>query len=214
MGDYNMNFVYDNDLREVPEDPESMGEGFAALLEAAEKEEDEVKKAVIESKAAMYARVLGLHEDSENLFVDAIKILKAHEMSKQATELRTRLAVTHLMMGKEEEANKIFDQIVEKAVTNPKDENLSKLKAICLMAQGRSKFWNNQLPGAIRCFKEAAEIKLNLGDNKGYGQCNEVIQKAEAKKQEAMGGSGETSQEAADSFIDPLLDLDGTNEEE
>ena len=209
---FNMNSEMDDDFKDVAEDAAEMKLGIAFLLERSEKADDDIKKALILAKAGIFSRIVENYDNSEKYLIDAIKILKANDMTKQATDLRVRLAVTHLAMNRNEEAEKIFNEVLERAKLTPKDEGLAKLKEVALVSLGKSKFAQNQISGAIRSFKEAAEQKMNRGDSAGASKLNKAIKVAQDKMNEATGANDTAT--APDNFIDPLLDLDSGGDDE
>lgn len=211
MADFNLGSIVDANLREVPEDPSEMSKGVAALKEKADTEKDMGKKGLILAKAGILNRCLGNFDESETLLTESFKLLKESDKKAEAYDVRIRLSVTQVYQGKYEEAEKIFNDIIEKAnAKQPPEEGLNKLKEQALIGLGKSKFEQNMIPAGIRNYTEAAELKLERGDSAGYSKCNEMI--AVAKKKIAKV-TGETSTETkADNYIDPLLA--GTGDED
>jgi len=201
---FNMNTSLDENLNDVPEDLDDMKLGIMRLLEQSQKVEDDVKKALILAKAGVFSRAAGNLDNSESLLTEAIGILKDNDMLKQATDLRVRLALTHVSQQKYSEAEKVFNSLIEKAdEKQPRDEAFDKLKEICLMGLGKMKFDQKMYPGAKRCFSEAAEMKMNRGDTAGYNKCNESLEITQKKMDEITGAN--KTETAPDNYIDPLL---------
>lgn len=201
---FNMNIVTNEDLHDVPEDKEEMIKGFAALLEKGQAEVDELKKAALLAKAGLVARYLSELDNSVNLLTEAMTLLKENGQKAKAFDLKIRLSITQVYQGKYPEAEKVFNDIVEKANSKqPRDTTLDKLKEIALIGLAKSKIEQKKYQGAIRCFTEAGDMKADRGDTLGFNRCKESQKALQEIINKATGTV--SIEESPDNYIDPLL---------
>lgn len=209
---FNMNVVTNEELHDVAENPEEMKKGFAALIEKVKAEKDELKKAAYLAKAGLVARYLNELDKSVTLLTEAMTLLKDNGQKAKAFDLKIRVSITHVYQGKYADAEKVFNEIIEKANSKqPGDPALDKLKELALVGLAKSKIEQKKYKGAVKCFIEAGEMKAARGDTAGYSRCNESQRAVESIISEAIGDSGSVENEP-DNYIDPLLA--GTAEED
>lgn len=182
---FNMNFLFGDDLREVPEDTEQMRKGLDwlqdKLVEIAA--DESAKAAVILSQIGGYARIMGDLKLSEKCYVDAIKVFEELKKTEQVFAMKLRLAIVYQYKGNFTKSSEIYTKAIQ-MIRSSKAQAVQGYLDFAIHHYGKQKFEQGFYSEALELFMEAYELRIIKGDLSLISSTEFAINKTKEKLEE------------------------------
>jgi len=158
--EYEINEV---NLREKAVDIEQMRKGIEFLLNKKENESNQIKKAIIGSLTAVYARLVGEYDTSIKLLNECIVVFTSNGNAARALASKVRLATTLLWNEKFASADKIYKEC-HLEIKQSAEPSLKSQEDSVLYYLGKCKFEQKQYGLAVDLLVKALELRIIKGD--------------------------------------------------
>ncbi|QPA32345.1 tetratricopeptide repeat protein [Thermaerobacillus caldiproteolyticus] len=157
---FNMNYFFNDILREVPESTEQMELGVQYLIDQFEKSSG-MHKARIVGLLGVYSRILSFYNDGEYYLKRAISLYEEHGNELSAFVNKIRLAHIFHWKKRFEEAVELFESLREQALINPK---YSKYLDFIYQHYGKCLLDQGKCSGALVQFNMALALREKKGE--------------------------------------------------
>ncbi len=174
---FNMDCSYDQNLRELPLDPQEMQKGLEFCLEKLDTEQavaDELYRASILSLIGVYQRILGKFDLAENALKEAISFFHIHNASMQEILVEARLATNLQWKGNHIKARSMIERLLLKVQKNKKLKK-GPLYDILLIHLAKCKFDQREYKGCIDLLTDAMDIRVERGEIKQIDHVTQMI---------------------------------------
>ena len=157
MNSFNLNFIFDEQLQEVPINPEEMNAFVTSLIEQLEHSEDVTKKVKLLGEIGVYLRILRKLDDAEKYLLEAGRIIRSKSLSIPI-QLSQQIRLAHVYQWKKnfKLSNAMFDEILK---TCEKEKNLGTLLDFSWQHAGKNYFDQCDLKKALSAFEKALELR-------------------------------------------------------
>ena len=153
----NLNFRFDENLREVPEDADAFKAHIKSLEHSLKSETDPKQQIRLLGETGTYLRILSELDKAEELLVKALKIISDHKMGLRL-EVQQKIRLAHVLQWKKDfkQSDQIFLETLQICRTHADVESYL---PFALQHMGKNYFDQNRLMEALRCFEEALKIR-------------------------------------------------------
>ena len=155
---YNINYHFDENLRDVPDDPEDMARALDYLLDYLPKSEQPI---LVLGRAGSLARTLMRLDLAADLFNQAIDL--AQEQGNDRAVFVNSLRLAHVIQWKRDfaESNRCFGALIAQVNHDPE---LARFVDFTYQHAGKNAFDQGDYVTALGCFRKALAIREEKGD--------------------------------------------------
>lgn len=159
---YNLEFTIDEELKEIPHDPEDVLLYLAEVKKKLPKVTNPKKRVEALSDLGFYLRITGELEEAEKFLAKALEIISEHELGRDLwIETGLKLAKVYQWIGAFDVASDIYDDIIE--MCNERPEVYDYLH-FAIHQLGEFHFDLHEIPESLECFRTALEVREYLGE--------------------------------------------------
>lgn len=157
MNSFDLNYIFDEQLQEVPTNPVEMSAFVASQIEELQRTEDNTKKVKLLGEIGVYLRILRRLDDAEKYLLEAGSIisLKSLPISMYLSQ-QIRLAHVYQWKKNFKLSNAMFDGILKIC---DKEKNLGTLLDFSWQHAGKNYFDQRNWEKALYAFEKALELR-------------------------------------------------------
>ncbi|SDC14225.1 hypothetical protein [Shouchella lonarensis] len=156
---YDMGFIFDEHLREIPNCTEEMTKGIAYLKEQLHETEDQTEQTRLLGQMGVYLRMVGSLGESCEVLKKALSHARQAQLPQRMFVNQLRLAHTYQWMGNFSRSNEIFARLQREV----EKEELMHLRSFFYQHQGKNLFDQGRYIEARDCFRTALAIRREEG---------------------------------------------------
>jgi tetratricopeptide (TPR) repeat protein len=162
MTNYNLNYSFNTDLREVPENKEQMLAYVCASKNKLESTREPSERVKILGEMGSYLRILENLDQAEEFLNEAMSLIDEHDLGiKLWVQNGIRLAHIYQWQGRYELAEQMFYDLEEMCELK---KEVSEYLHFVLQHIGKFNFQVGSFDEALECFKEALALREKSGD--------------------------------------------------
>lgn len=163
MSEYNLNYTFNDQLRDVPENPKDMLNYILEEKEKLKSIKEPKKRVEVLGKIGSFARMLEELDDAEAFLGEALELINEHDLGVRLWVANgIRLAHVYQWMRAFDIAEEMFFNIVE--MCDEKKE-VSEYLNFALQHFGKFYFDLGEYEEALEYFEEAMELRKTIGDD-------------------------------------------------
>ncbi len=173
---HNMNFTYNDELREVPEDSTQMLKGIEWLNEELIRVSptDALQSALVLHNLCVYSRITGDYKTAETCGKDAINVFKEKGKSELVFFMKLRMAQLFHYKKNYTQADEIYVK-AQKTIEKSKSAQVKKYFEFVLFHLGCLKFEKGFFAEANSLFARALDERLIAGDLQKIQACEKAL---------------------------------------
>ncbi|WP_083189091.1 tetratricopeptide repeat protein [Paenibacillus sp. KS1] len=154
---FNCTFYFDDDLREVPHSLSDMCNAIAYIKEQTQSDQQNQEELGRQyGMLGVYSRIVGNYADSITYLTSAISIHSAMNNAKQVWINKLRLAHSYQWMRNFHTSNRMFDDLLEHAISNDQHFNLLDF---LYQHYGKNLYDQYKYESALPWFEKALKIR-------------------------------------------------------
>ena len=162
MSEYNLNYTFNDQLRDIPENPKDVLNYILEEKEKLKSIKEPKKRVAILGKIGSFARMLEKLDDAEAFLGEALELINEHDLGvKLWVANGIRLAHVYQWMGALDIAEEMFFNIVEMC---EEKKEVSEYLNFALQHFGKFHFDLGEYEEALEYFEEAMELRKNIDD--------------------------------------------------
>lgn len=173
LSDFDFSYFFDDNLTEVPYNPESFYEGILHLEKEALNEKNVLKKIRLLSKTGTLYRIYGENLKSEEYLLKALNLTDKSEHTAEYIIANLRLSLTYKKLKKFELSLHLLSEL-ESMIT--KNESVIQYMDFVYQHMGKVLFGMNKFSEALACFENALKQREIKGDEELISSTEFAIQ--------------------------------------
>ena len=162
LEDFDVSVFFDENLREVPNNPHEMALALKHLITEFERLEPKGEERIKQlGQIGSYARILKQFEIAEAAINEALNLCKSNGDAPREVVNLIRLAHIYQWQGQYSESNRLFSLLLERTRS---ELEAFYLEDFVLQHTGKNYFEQQRYAEALELFERALEIRVAKGD--------------------------------------------------
>jgi len=161
MSSYNLDYTFDENLRELPVNPEDMYAYVSKQLQLYKLADNPLEQTKVLGEAGVYLRILRKLDEAEKYLIEAGNVISQNllPISVKVSQ-QIRLAHVYQWKGNFKISNKMFDEILKVCEV---EKNLGALIDFSWQHAGKNYFDQKKWPLALEAFEKALKLRKLRG---------------------------------------------------